>query len=184
MNEVLISLAKAAILVALGHSENFDLEKALKNYPELKKNTATFITLKTIPHNKLRGCIGSLDAYQPLYKDIIVNAQSAALRDPRFKPVSLEEFNNIKIEISILTEAKVLRYTNVKDLKSKIKPFKDGVVLKYGNKHATYLPQVWEQLTNFDDFFESLCNKAKLDSNCLIYNPEIFTYQVKKYKEK
>ena len=184
MHEILIALAKAAILVALNQPENFDLTKALQEYPELKQNAATFVTLTTNPDDQLRGCIGSLEAYRPLYKDIISNAQAAALRDPRFNPLTLEELQNIKIEVSILTEPKVLTYTDEKDLKNKLIPLRDGVVLKHNGRHATYLPQVWEQLPTFKPFIESLCQKAGLPSNCLSEHPEISIYQVKKYKEK
>ncbi len=184
MNDIVIALAKAAILVALNQSEDFDLEGALKAYPGLEENGAVFVTINTEPNDQLRGCIGSLEAYRPLYKDIISNAQSAALRDPRFAPLTLEELKQIKIEVSILSKPTVLRYNDVKDLKSKVIPFQDGIVLKHNGKHATYLPQVWEQLPKFDDFFSSLCLKANLNNNCLSEHPEISTYTVKKYKEK
>jgi len=184
MQDILIALAKAAILVALNQPENFDLPKALHDYPELKKNTATFVTLTTGTDNQLRGCIGSLEAYRPLYKDIISNAQSSALRDPRFQPLTRKELENIKIEVSILSEPKVLHYKDEKDLKTKLVPLRDGIVLRHQGKHATYLPQVWEQLPTFEPFFESLCQKAGLQGNCLAAHPEISRYQVKKYKEK
>ncbi len=184
MNDIIIALAKAAILVALNQPEEFDLENALKTYPDLQKNGAAFVTINTDPNEQLRGCIGSLQAYRPLYKDIISNAQSAALRDPRFTPLTLEELEHISIEVSILSEPKVLAYSDLKDLKSKVVPFQDGIVLKHNGKHATYLPQVWEQLPRFDDFFSSLCLKANLANNCLSQHPEISTYQVKKYEEK
>ena len=184
MNDIVIALAKAAILVALNQSEDFDLENALKTYPALEENGAVFVTLNTEPNEQLRGCIGSLEAYRPLYKDIISNAQSAALRDPRFTPLTLDELNHISIEVSILSEPKMLEYGDINDLKRKIVPFEDGVVLKHDGKHATYLPQVWEQLPKFDDFFSSLCLKANLGNDCLSSHPEISTYQVKKYKEK
>lgn len=184
MNDIVIALAKAAILVALNQPEDFKLEQALKTYPALEENGAVFVTINIMPNEQLRGCIGSLQAYRPLYKDIIANAQSAALNDPRFKPLSTEELKNIKIEVSILSEPKILKYSNVKELKSKIVPFQDGVVLKHNGNHATYLPQVWEQLPRFDDFFESLCTKANLPKSCLELHPDISTYQVKKYKEK
>ncbi len=184
MNDVVIALAKAAILVALNQPEDFDLENALKTYPDLEENGAVFVTINTEPNEQLRGCIGSLQAYRPLYKDIISNAQSAALRDSRFTPLTLEELKHISLEVSILSEPKVLEYSDLKDLKSKVVPFQDGIVLRHHGKHATYLPQVWEQLPAFDDFFSSLCLKANLDNNCLSDHPEISTYQVKKYKEK
>ena len=184
MNDIVIALAKAAILVALNQPEDFDLEHALKKYPVLEEAGAVFVTLNTEPNEQLRGCIGSLEAYRPLYKDIISNAQSAALRDPRFTPLTLDELKHISIEVSILSEPKVLEYGDLQDLKRQVVPFQDGVVLKQNGNHATYLPQVWEQLPKFDDFFSSLCLKANLGNDCMSSHPEISTYQVKKYKEK
>jgi len=184
MNDIVIALAKAAILVALNQPEDFDLEGALKAYPNLEEDGAVFVTINTEPNEQLRGCIGSLQAYRPLYKDIISNAQSAALRDSRFIPLSLDELNHIKIEVSILSEPKVLEYSDLKDLESKVVPFQDGIVLNYDGKHATYLPQVWEQLPKFDDFFSSLCMKAGLPQSCLELHPDILVYHVTKYEEK
>jgi AmmeMemoRadiSam system protein A len=184
MGEVMIQLAKAAIAVALGLSSSFNVDKMLEEYPELKKNGAAFVTLTEGPNDQLRGCIGSLSAYQPLYKDIIANAQSAALRDPRFKPLTLDELDKIKIEVSVLTEPKPLEYTDVADLKKKIRPGIDGVVLQLDGHRATYLPSVWEQLPDFDSFFMTLCQKAGLPGNCLEKHPTIETYQATKYKEK
>jgi hypothetical protein len=184
MNDIVIALAKAAILVALNQPEDFDLENALKSYPALEENGAAFVTINKEPNEQLRGCIGSLQAYRPLYKDIIMNAQAAALRDPRFLPLGVEELDQISIEVSILSEPQALQYADIDDLKRKVVPFEDGIVLKLHGKQATYLPQVWEQLPKFDDFFSSLCMKANLSSNCLSQHPEISTYRVKKYKEK
>lgn len=184
MNDILITLAKAAILAALDQAEDFDLEKALRDYPELQENGASFVTINTEPNEQLRGCIGSLQAHRPLYKDIISNAQAAALHDPRFAPITPEELKDIKIEVSVLSEPKSVEYSDIHDLKSKIVPFQDGVVLKYGGRQATYLPQVWEQLPNFDDFFSTLCLKANLPMDCLSLHPDISTYTVQKYKEK
>ncbi len=184
MHDILIGLAKAAILVALNQTENVDLPKTLDEYPQLKENGAAFVTLNIKDTGALRGCIGSLQAYQPLYKDIISNAQAAALRDPRFKPLTLEELEHITVEVSILSEPKPLHYSDIPDLKSKIIPYKDGVVLKHKGRQATYLPQVWEQLPSFDDFFGTLCQKAGLNSNCLSQHPQISVYHVKEYKEK
>jgi AmmeMemoRadiSam system protein A len=183
MQEIVIALAKAAILVALNQADEFDLEHALETYPVLQENGAAFVTINKEPHEQLRGCIGSLQAYRPLYKDIIMNAQAAALRDPRFLPLSVEELTQIKVEVSILSEPKKLHYEDINDLKSKVVPFQDGIVLKLHDRQATYLPQVWEQLPKFDDFFSSLCMKANLNSDCLSQKPEISTYRVKKYKE-
>ena len=183
MNEIIISLAKAAILVALGQPDNFDLENAIKKYPVLEKKGAVFVTINTKSTQQLRGCIGSLQAHRPLYKDIILNAQSAALHDPRFKPLQVTELDNITLEVALLNEPEPINYKDIKDLKEKITPQKDGVILSYGQKRATYLPGVWEDLPQFDAFFASLCEKAELMPDCLSLHPDISTYRVTKYKE-
>jgi len=184
MNDMIIALAKAAILVALNQPDDFDLKGALEKYPFLEENGAVFVTINTKPNDQLRGCIGSLQAYRPLYKDIIFNAQAAALRDSRFPPLTVDELKHITLEVSILSDPEVLEYHDKKDLESKVVPFQDGIVLKHHGKQATYLPQVWEDLPKFDDFFSSLCLKADLNSSCLSEDPEISVYHVKKYKEK
>jgi len=183
MNNIITALAKAAILTALNQPVSFDLETALQKYPQLKQPGAAFVTINKRPSNQLRGCIGSLQAYRPLYKDIIANAQAAALHDPRFPPLKPEELKDIAIEVSVLSEPKPLEYKDKEDLRKKITPFTDGVVLKHGAHQATYLPQVWEQLPDFDHFFASLCQKAGLNTNCLDQHPEIQVYHVTKYED-
>ena len=88
------------------------------------------------------------------------NARSAALADPRFRPVRAEELEHINIEISILSVPQALKFTSPEDLLSKLHPNLDGVVLKIGWKRATYLPQVWEQLPDKDMFLSHLAKKA------------------------
>jgi len=184
MEESIIALAKAAIFVALNQPDDFNLTQARATFPQLNEQGAVFVTLRTTPNDKLRGCIGSLTAYRPLYKDIIFNAQAAAFKDPRFKPLKKEELAFIKVEVSHLSSPKPLHYKDKKDLETKIAPFIHGVVLKEGKNQATYLPSVWEELPKFDDFFSSLCLKAGLQQNCLTSHPEILIYTATQYKEK
>jgi len=183
MNDVLIGLAKAAILVSLNQPADFNLSKALQEHPQLKDKGAVFVTLTKGKKERLRGCIGSLEAWRPLYKDVIANAQSAAFKDNRFRPLEKEELPDIKVEVSLLSKPVQLHYSDTNDLKKQITPKKDGVVLRYKNHRATYLPQVWEQLPTFETFFSSLCQKAKLPADCLKLHPRIDTYHVTKYKE-
>jgi len=182
MREIILSLAKAAIVVALGGESDFDLQKALREYPALRDEGAVFVTLTQGEDERLRGCIGTLEAHQPLYKDIIANAQSAALADPRFTPLMREELDRTHIEVSLLSPPKAVEYHSIHDLKQKIRPRIDGVVLKLKGHRATYLPQVWSDIPDFDHFFASLCQKANLPQNCLKENPQIEVYGVVKYR--
>jgi len=94
-----------------------------------------------------------------------------------------EELSKTRIEVSILTPPALLEYSNVQDLKDKIRPGVDGVILKQQNYQGTFLPQVWEELGEFELFFSHLCQKSGLSSGCLQSHPEIYTYQVEKVQE-
>ncbi len=178
----MVDIAKDAIAEVFAKRVLIDREKLLKEHPELAKKGAAFVTLEK--RQSLRGCIGSLIAHRSLLDDLIENAKAAAFGDPRFPPLSQEEFQdpNLTIEISLLSEPKPLSYSDIQDLKSKIKPGVDGVILKLGSYQATYLPQVWEQLPNFDDFFVTLCQKAGLSGRCLQEHPQIYTYHAQKIR--
>lgn len=147
--------------------------------PELNENGACFVTLTL--DGQLRGCIGSLEAYRTLYDDLVYNAKAAAFSDLRFKPLSFFEFHKIDIEVSLLSPKTEIEYTDTEDLRTKIRPHVDGVVLTYDNKSATYLPQVWDDLPYFDDFFVSLAQKANLRPGVLESHPKIEIYQVEKF---
>jgi len=183
MGEIFILLAKASIAVSLGMETDFDLSQAREKYPILNENRAVFVTLRKRDNDELRGCIGSLIAHRALYKDIISNAKSSAFRDSRFKPLTKEEFKDINIEISLLSKPIKVIYKDIDDLKSKVKPNIDGVILELNNHRATYLPSVWEELSTFEQFFSYLCKKANLDKNCLERHPNISLYQATKYQE-
>ena len=181
MKNVILRLARAAIGEAVGISQDVSLEKMLETNPWLEDEGAVFVTI-TIDGN-LRGCIGSLVAHRKLYEDIIYNARSAALNDPRFQQLNKEEFKLIKIEVSVLSKPEPLIYDNIDILRARLRVGIDGVVLKLGSNQATFLPQVWEQLPTFELFFSHLCQKAGLPGDCLRSHPDILTYQVQEYKE-
>lgn len=175
-----LSIARRSIESALDHSL-LDLDTLLPNYPELLEPQATFVTLTRNGH--LRGCIGSLVAHRRLIDDLISNARAAAFKDPRFPPVKLEELSEIRVEVSLLTPPKLLPYTNEIELKERIRPHIDGIILRLGEKQATFLPQVWDNLNSFDLFFDQLGLKAGIGPNPLIYHPDVFIYQVNKVSE-
>ncbi len=177
----LLTLARESIQEVLQAEHTIDREILLAKYPILAEKMATFVTL-TIG-GELRGCIGSLVAQRPLIDDIIHNAKAAAFQDPRFSPITTSEYLHTAIEVSILTAPEPLLYDDADDLRSKIRPTIDGVILSLNGRQATFLPQVWEQLPTFDKFFSHLGNKAGLGSNVLQKHPEIFTYQVEKAQD-
>ena len=180
MEKVIRSLAKQAILDEFDKTQSIDTKALLEKYPPLAQQRATFVTLSL--DGRLRGCIGSLVAHRTLLDDLIHNAKSAAFEDPRFYPLTPEEFKKVVIEISLLSPPEPLLYDSIEDLKSKVSVGIDGIILQKEGKRATFLPQVWEQLPTFEHFFSHLCQKAGLSPNCLEHHPDIWRYRVEKIK--
>jgi AmmeMemoRadiSam system protein A len=148
----------------------------------LREPGASFITL-TI-EGQLRGCIGSLEAYQPLALDVQSRAKQAALEDYRFYPLTAAELSVVNIEISRLTPATPLPYSDPLALPGLLRPGIDGIVLADGHRRATYLPQVWEQLPNPEEFISSLC--AKMGASRDLWRQKVLRverYQVEEFRE-
>ena len=150
--------------------------------PHLLEQGASFVTL-TI-NGDLRGCIGALEANQPLVDDVREHAIAAALEDPRFRPVAESELDRIKLEVSRLTAPRPLEYSDSADLLKKLRPHVDGVILKGDFRRATFLPQVWEKLPDPEDFLDHLCAKMGARSNLWRSTKlQVFVYQVEEFHE-
>lgn len=179
--DFLLKLARKSIEHYLATGKKLEIKEDKVPFENLKQKRAVFVTL--MKNGDLRGCIGCLEAKIPLYQEVIDKAIGAAFQDPRFLPLGREELDNTKISLSILTWPKTLVYKGSNDLLQKLIPLKDGVILKKGFNGATYLPEVWEQLPNKEEFLESLCQKAGLPSDAWKQNPEISTYQTIHFSE-
>lgn len=144
------------------------------NIPELQEERATFVTL-TIDGD-LRGCIGMLEACRPLAEDVVENARAAAFRDPRFAPLSIEEFGQLKIHISVLSAPEELFFESEADLLAQIRQDVDGLILQDGGRRGTFLPSVWADLPNKELFLMHLKMKAGLPSNYWSDTLRVFRY--------
>lgn len=131
--------------------------------PELCVERATFVTLER--HGQLRGCIGMLEAVRPLVEDIAENAFAAAFRDPRFPPLTPAELADLDVHISILSPAEAMDFASEADLLAQIRPGIDGLILQEGYRRGTFLPAVWEQLPDSQQFLRHLKQKAGLPAD-------------------
>ncbi|MBD3253302.1 AmmeMemoRadiSam system protein A [Candidatus Pacearchaeota archaeon] len=175
MKELLV-LAREAINCYLNGKE-IKVDDDLKN--KYSEKRACFVTLTE--RGDLRGCIGSLQAHQPLWQDVIDNAVNAGFNDPRFPELEKEELEYIKIEISVLSKPEKLDYKDSEDLLEKIDN-KMGIILKKQSLSSTFLPQVWEQIPDKELFLEELALKAGLFRDDW-KTSEILFYRVDKVKE-
>lgn len=150
--------------------------------PRLRQNGSAFVTLTR--RGQLRGCIGGLEAYQPLAEDVRQHAIAAALQDYRFPPVEPYELPEIQIEISRLSTPLPLEYEKPEDLPKLLRPGVDGVVLRDGLRRATFLPQVWDKIPDPMLFLDMLCQKMGAPADLWRRKKlEVLIYQVEEFHE-
>lgn len=183
--QVLVQLARQTLMQELGKTVPTEESEAVQNSLLdrcYRTYCGTFVTLRI--NDQLRGCIGNLTANEPLSEGVRRNAVNAAFHDPRFPPLTRKELEKVDIEVSILTEPQPLEYVDGDDLLTRLRVDIDGVIIRKGHASATFLPQVWEQLPDPEEFLEHLCMKAGLSSDAWRENKlEVLTYQVQYFEE-
>ena len=179
--EYLLRLARRSIEAAVRRQPMPEIVWADLSQP-LRTLGASFVTLTE--REELRGCIGALEAYQPLAQDVQEHAVSAALEDYRFQPVAIHELASLQIEISRLTEPQPLAYEQPEELLGMLRPGLDGVILRDGARRATFLPQVWEKIPDAGSFLDQLCLKMGVWRDQWRNKPlQVFVYQVEEFRE-
>lgn len=173
---VLLPLARAAIAREFGRTH-----AAGEEAPWLREQGACFITLTQT--GKLRGCIGTLRAHRALGDDVKANAVAAAFRDPRFKPLAIEEFDAISVEVSVLSALEPMTFADEQDALRQLRPGIDGVVFQYGHHSGTFLPQVWESYRQPPEFLAHLKYKAGLPPDFWDREVKLSRYSVVKWRE-
>ncbi len=179
--QTLLQVARFSLVQAAGGKPIPEID--IRNYSRnLQNDGASFVTLTKA--GDLRGCIGTLEAYQPLVQDVCEHARAAAIDDYRFPPVREHEVPQIKIEISYLTEPHPLDYQNSDDLITKLRPGIDGVVIRDGLSRATFLPQVWEKIPDPKEFLDHLCSKMGAPAHLWqMKKLNVSLYQVEEFSE-
>ncbi|QJR14529.1 AmmeMemoRadiSam system protein A [Usitatibacter palustris] len=171
---VLVDIARAAIGEALGLSAPPGHED-----PWLLEKAATFVTLHKL--GDLRGCIGSIDARRPLGADVAHNARRAAFNDPRFPPVTSDEFDALEVEVSVLSPRSPVRAVSESEAIANLRPGIDGIYLEYAGSSATFLPQVWQSIPDPTQFLSELRRKAALPPRFWHPDLRITRYTVEKF---
>lgn len=147
----------------------------------LSQSGATFVTLTK--EGNLRGCIGSLEAARALAEDVVQNALGAAFRDPRFPAMTAAEWSQCRVEVSLLSTPKPVRFADEANLLEQIEAGEDGLIVEAEGRRATFLPQVWEDIGDKRVFLSHLLRKAGLPADTRLTRCKISRYRVAKWKE-
>ncbi len=151
---LLLELARRALVLAVQEREYLEV---FPNDVALQQPGGAFVTLHC--RGRLRGCVGQLPSRASLAEVVAHCSMSAALEDPRFEKVRLDELPGIEIELSVLSEL-------TEADQEQIQPGKHGLVVSCGGKRGVLLPQVATQFHwNAQRFLEETCVKAGLDRN-------------------
>ncbi|WP_417852198.1 AmmeMemoRadiSam system protein B [Bifidobacterium olomucense] len=184
---VLLGLARASIRRHLGFEDAPENrpDAIIARNPWLNEPGASFVTLTE--HGRLRGCIGTLEAYRSLGRDVADHAVDAAARDPRFFPVAAEEYPFLDVEVSVLGKPVSMPVRSRVELEQALRPGTDGLIVadRHGRR-ATFLPQVWEQLPTPHDFVSHVLAKAGIGAGYDWNDGEIECerYEVSAYAER
>ncbi|TDY00013.1 AmmeMemoRadiSam system protein A [Thiohalophilus thiocyanatoxydans] len=175
----LLAIARQSIQYGLQHGRPLTVEPG--DYDaSLQQPGASFVTLML--NRQLRGCIGSLEAHRPLVIDVAENAFAAAFRDPRFAPLSTDEFPDLEYHISLLNPAEPLQFTSEADLLKQLRPQVDGLILEDRGHRGTFLPSVWESLPQPEQFLQHLKRKAGLPADYWSDTLKVSRYTVDEIK--
>ncbi len=178
--QALLGLARSSILHGL--REGRPLAVRVTDFPPaLQALRASFVTLHC--SNELRGCIGHLEAVQPLATDVVENAFSAAFRDPRFPPLAAAELPSLRIHLSVLTTPTPLAFASEQKLIAQLRPGHDGLILEEGRKRGTFLPSVWESLPQPREFLRHLKLKAGLGAGYWSQQVKGYRYEAESFGE-
>ena len=155
----LLEVARAAVEHGVRTARELQVEPSDFS-DRLREVRSCFATLRK--RGALRGCTGRLEASLPLVLQVAHSAHRSALSDPRFEPVRADELRELELHLSVLSPLRPLPVKSEDELLAALVPGRDGLVLREGERSATFLPAVWEQLPEPRDFLRELRQKAGL----------------------
>ncbi len=153
----LLEIARRSLEHGVRHSAPLPIDP--DQVPDaLRTPGASFVTLER--NGALRGCIGSLEAREPLAVDVARNAYHAGFQDPRFPPITAGELDELELQLSVLTPPEPMSFDSEADLLNQLRPGVDGLIIEDGGRRVTFLPSVWESIPEPDLFLAHLKQKA------------------------
>lgn len=175
----LLSLARQSIERGLNEGRQATCPQL--SHAELAMRRSTFVTLRI--RSVLRGCCGSIHPQRSLAEDLWRNAWASAFSDPRFSPLTVVEYPGLDVHVSVLSELEPLGVTSEEDLIRSLRPEADGLLLQLDGTQATFLPAVWEQLTDPVIFLRQLKRKAGWREDFWSPQIQVFRYTTESFGE-
>lgn len=148
----------------------------------LDRPGAAFVTLRR--GGRLLGCIGTITPYRALADDVAAHAFDAAFRDPRLPPVTRRDAARMTVEVSVLGPLEPLAVHSRHELADALRPGLDGLWIDSAAGRATFLPSVWDQVSDVDDFLDRLWAKAGIAVDHWPTDLDAARYQVVEFDDR
>lgn len=175
---VMFAIAESAIIEGLrGRRPSTPSLESLT--PSLREPRGVFVTLTV--DDELNGCIGSLSGEEPLGQGVARHAWSAAFADPRLPALRWSDWAGLVIEVSVLSPLEEIPARTRREVIEEIRPGVDGVLISAGARRGVFLPAVWEQLPEPEDFLDHLLLKAGMSSRSWPEGMEAWRFTARKY---
>lgn len=182
----LLNIARETIIYGCEHQKRPATEEKWLVDTAFQQRVCTFVTLTkadALNKKQLRGCIGAVTPTRVLVDDVICNAYAAAFQDQRFPKVLSHEVKQLHIAISVLSPYTKISFNSEDDLLTQIQTNVDGLLLKSRGLQATFLPSVWEQLPEKENFLQHLKQKAGFSKSYWSDDLDVFRYTVTYFEE-
>jgi len=175
---VALSVAEGAIRGELNGRQIF--APAGVDVPQgLRRPGSSFITLER--GARLLGCRGTMEARRPLVEDIAVNAVLTAFQDPRFRPISRDDFSELSLKVSVLSPLEATGWSSYGDAVRLVRPGVDGLLVSAGSARATLLPSVWAHIPEPARFLAALWEKAGMPPGSWLRNATVQRYTTEEF---
>ena len=175
--EVLAGLAAAAVRATLARAP---IDGRPPGSTCLRALGSSFVTLER--SGSLRGCVGTLDAARPLYRDVCRNALRA-MADPRVAAVTADEWPTLAVSVAVLSPPEPLPAGNLKELYGRLRPAVDGLIVVVGARQATFLPAVWRKLPDPVAFVRALLVKGGWPGDRLPDGARLLRYTAEEFHD-
>ena len=138
----------------------------------MNRQSGAFVSIKKKTSRELRGCIGTVAPNQDnLAKEIIQNAVNAATRDPRFKPVTIEELNQLLFYVDVLTPLEPI------DRPEQLNPRQYGLSIEYEGRQGILLPDL-EGIDTVKNQIDLCLKKGNIKKNAAY---RMYRFEVERY---
>jgi AmmeMemoRadiSam system protein A len=149
----------------------------------LQEPRAVFVSLHDWRDDALRGCVGSIEAVEPLGAAVVTAAVGAAFRDTRFAPLVPSELPRVRIDVSVLSPLEPLPVRNEREAIARLERERPGVVLRSGWRRSVLLPKVWDSIDDASEFLRHLKLKAGLSGGFWSETVELSVFTCEEFAE-